>query len=219
MQRIPEPELMNDPAQAQAYAEADFSEPHDAFVATYREHFPETRGQVLDLGCGPADVTLRFARAHPDCTVLGIDAAEQMLQLGRHACHRAGLSDRIELQIAHLPHTPLPHEAYAAIISNSLLHHLNDPMTLWNTVAEHAHHGTQVFVMDLLRPDSPEAARALVDTHAANEPDVLRHDFYHSLRAAYREDEVEAQLRAAGLGVLRVEIISDRHFIVYGRVA
>lgn len=219
MQRIPEPELMNDPAQAQAYAEADFSAPHQAFVVAYQAHFPDTCGQVLDLGCGPGDVTLRFARAHPDCTVLGVDAAEQMLRLGRDACHRAGLADRIELQLAHLPHTALPDEAYAAIISNSLLHHLDDPMTLWQTVAQHAHHGTQVFVMDLMRPDSPDAAQALVDLYAAEEPEVLRHDFYHSLRAAYRPEEVVAQLHAAGLDALRVEVSSDRHFIVHGRIA
>lgn len=219
MQRVPEPELMNDPAQALAYAEADFSEPHEAFVAAYRERFPHTSGQVLDLGCGPADVTLRFARAHPDCTVLGVDAAEEMLALGRDACRRAGLADRIELQLAHLPHTPLPREAFTAIISNSLLHHLADPMSLWQAVAHHVNPGTQVFIMDLMRPASREVAQALVDTYAADEPEVLRHDFYHSLLAAYRPDEVAAQLREAGLDGLMVEVTSDRHFIVHGRVS
>lgn len=37
MDRAPEPELMDDAAQAMAYAEADFSEPHGRFIELYRE--------------------------------------------------------------------------------------------------------------------------------------------------------------------------------------
>ena len=43
MQRIPEVELMDDPEQTLAYARADFSEPHNHFVALFREHFAEVR--------------------------------------------------------------------------------------------------------------------------------------------------------------------------------
>ena len=74
--------------------------------------------------------------------------------------------------------------------------------------------------MDLLRPDSRERAQQLVDCYAANEPDVLRRDFYNSLLAAYRLEEISAQLAAAGLALaLRVEVVSDRHFIAFGRLA
>ncbi len=41
MKRIPEPELMNSPEQARAYAEADFSEPHNMFVEKFAECFPD----------------------------------------------------------------------------------------------------------------------------------------------------------------------------------
>ncbi|HEX6174620.1 MAG TPA: SAM-dependent methyltransferase, partial [Candidatus Binatia bacterium] len=62
MERIPEPELMDEDEQARAYALADFAEPHNHFVELFRECFPDEAitGHVLDLGCGPADVTLRF---------------------------------------------------------------------------------------------------------------------------------------------------------------
>jgi trans-aconitate methyltransferase len=93
MHRIPEPELMDDPAQAKAYAEADFSEPHSMFVEEFRRVFPDLRvhGHFLDLGCGPADITVRFARAFPLCVVDGVDGAEAMLRLGRERIHREAL--------------------------------------------------------------------------------------------------------------------------------
>ena len=88
MQRIPEPELMNDPAQALAYAEADFSEPHTAFVDGFVERFPESEPrQILDLGCGPGDITERFAQRYPDCHITAVDGAQTVLDLARQrAC-------------------------------------------------------------------------------------------------------------------------------------
>lgn len=217
MQRIPEPELMDDLEQARAYADADFSEPHQAFVRHFRERFPDfARGQVLDLGCGPADVTMRFASAYPEVSVTGIDGAEAMLALGRELLARHDLADRVKLVQARLP-APLERR-FDAVISNSLLHHLADPAVLWEAIRQAAKPGAAVFVMDLLRPHSIEAAEHLAATYAGAAPAVLRKDFFNSLLAAYQPDEIAAQLRGAGLAHFRIESVSDRHVAVWGRV-
>lgn len=217
MDRIPEPELMDDLEQAYAYANADFSEPHQAFVGYFRERFPAfERGQVLDLGCGPADVTMRFARAYPAVSITGIDGAEAMLKLGRELLARQDLVDRVSLVQACLP-APLE-QRYDAIISNSLLHHLADPSVLWEAVKQGARPGAPVFVMDLLRPHSIEAAERLAATYAGDAPAVLRKDFFNSLLAAYQPDEIALQLRAAKLAHLKIEQVSDRHVVIWGEV-
>ncbi len=61
MQRVPEPEEpMDDPVQAAAYAEADFSEANALFIRLLRQLVvPQgLRGRTLDLGCGPADMPI-----------------------------------------------------------------------------------------------------------------------------------------------------------------
>ncbi len=218
MKRIPEPELMDDAEQAQAYAMADFSEPHQAFVERFGERFPRySPRRALDLGCGAADVSVRFARAYPGCQILGVDGAEAMLALGGKALEQAGLGDRVRLLKLHLPGSIPEARTFDTIISNSLLHHLKDPHTLWRTLVQAGQAAAAVLVMDLMRPPSQQAARALVMTHAGAEPELLRRDFYHSLLAAYRPAEVRAQLEAAGLaGTLAVEAVSDRHLVVWG---
>lgn len=217
MQRIPEPELMDHPEQARAYAEADFAAPHTAFVAAFREAFPRwRRGRVLDLGCGPADIAVRFAQAFPACRVDGVDGAEAMLALGRAAVQAAGLVDRVALHHVYLPHQALPAARYDAVLSNSLLHHLADPLTLWRAIRSGARLGAPVLVMDLMRPVDRDLAQRLVQEHAAAEPALLQRDFLHSLCAAYRPEEVRAQLAAVGLDALTVRVVSDRHFLVYG---
>ncbi|MFA5242892.1 MAG: class I SAM-dependent methyltransferase [Sulfuricella sp.] len=215
--RIPEPELMNDPMQARAYAEADFSEPHQAFVTHFQRLFPDfSPSQAIDLGCGPADVTLRFARAFPESIILGVDGASAMLALGRQAVEAEGLARRLRLQQSYLPDTLLPASNFDAVISNSLLHHLDDPAVLWQTVRHVARPGAAVLVMDLKRPASIQEARGLAIHYAADAPPILQHDFYHSLLAAYRPDEVRLQLDGAGLSQLRVEAVSDRHVLIWG---
>ena len=109
MDRIPEPDLMNDAAQAQAYALADFSEPHNQFVGQFRRCFPRSRPtRVLDLGCGTADVTLRFARAYSECCMVGIDGAPAMLRHARGAVAGAGMDGRIQLMCVRLPQVTKP---------------------------------------------------------------------------------------------------------------
>src|SRR4051812_5776901 len=96
MKRTLEPELMDHPEQALAYARADFEQENQGFVDRFREYFPEfTVGHILDVGCGPGDIPIRFARAMPGCRITGIDASEPMIGLARAAVTQAGLADRI----------------------------------------------------------------------------------------------------------------------------
>jgi SAM-dependent methyltransferase len=218
VERIPEPELMLDPAQARAYASADFSEPHDRFVALVRERcapLPEA-GRALDLGCGPGDVTLRFARALPGWSVDGIDGSPAMLALAREAAVRGGLQSRVRFREARLPEDAPAGLEYDLVFSNSLLHHLAAPDVLWSSLVRLGRPAARVFVMDLLRPGSADDARLLVERYAASEPEVLRRDFHRSLLAAYRPAEVRDQLARAGLPGLEVAVVSDRHLAVWG---
>lgn len=219
MKRIPEPELMDDREQAEAYANADFEDANSRFVATFKEIFGESSvsGHVLDLGCGPGDIVFRFARAFPEATVHGVDGSEAMLQCGRELLARdSELKGRVELIHGLLPGAALPRSAYDAVISNSLLHHLHDPGVLWNTVLELASPGAPVFIMDLKRPGSVNEARALVEEYSGDEPEVLKQDFYNSLLAAFTPAEIGKQCEKAGLGHLTIREISDRHVVISG---
>ncbi len=217
MERIPEPELMDELEQARAYAGTDFSEPHQAFVERFTQCFPRHRPRrVLDLGCGAADITIRFARAHPGCDLTGVDGAAAMLALAKEAVTRAGLDDRIQLREARLPAGDLPRHDFGTVISNSLLHHLADPQVLWRAVRDCAAPGAAVFIMDLRRPDTREQAGRLVQEYSGAEPEILQRDFFNSLLAAYRPEEIAAQLVQAGLSGLHVEVAGNRHVVVYG---
>jgi len=218
MHRILEPEVMDDPEQASAYAQADFERENQEFVERFLAAFPDlTEGHIVDLGCGPADIPIRLARALPRCRITGIDASLPMIRLGEQAIIDAGLVDRITLRCERIQSLVLP-ELVDAVVSNSLLHHIPNPLRFWLAVKQLARPGSYALVMDLLRPASTDDAAALVDQYAANEPAILRRDFYNSLLAAFTEDEVAAQLAEMNLSRLLIDVPDDRHWLVSGLV-
>ncbi len=220
LQRTVEPELMDEPAQAEAYAVADFAEVNQAFVARFLAAFPDlSTGAVVDLGCGPADILVRLSRALPSITSLGLDGSAAMLMHAERAVREAGLTHRIALQPARLPLAEPPQQRFDAVISNSLLHHLHHPEVLWREVRRLGRPGAAVLVADLRRPASAEAAEALVELYARDERAELKRDFFASLHAAFTAAEVRAQLAAHGLAEsLTVDEVGDRHLVIAGRL-
>jgi 2-polyprenyl-3-methyl-5-hydroxy-6-metoxy-1,4-benzoquinol methylase len=218
IKRTPEPELMDDVAQAKAYAAADFSRENQGFVDLFREYFPEwTAGHVIDLGCGPGDIPIRFARTYPGARITAVDASEPMIALAGEAVRDAGFTDRIRLRCERFQQLTLDETGDAAL-SNSLLHHLPNPLQFWYRLKQLVKPGSAVLVMDLLRPESAEAAQAIVGQYAADEQAILKRDFYHSLLAAYTEDEVAAQLAEMNLSRLLIDVPDDRHWVVGGLI-
>ena len=221
MKRIVEPELMSAEEQAQAYAEADFKSAHGLYPKLFAEKFPHRprHSFVLDLGCGPCDVTIRFAKANPGYTFHAVDGSAAMLKFGHAAVARQhGLTRRIKLIEGFIPGAIIPRKAYDMILSSSFLHHLHEPQVLWQTVKQYARRGTIVFVPDLRRPVSKTKARAMAKKYSGAEPEILKRDFLNSLLAAFTPAEVKRQLKAASLAELTVEIISDRHLLVFGTI-
>ncbi len=206
MERVLEPEVMDDPDQARAYASADFAASNERYAARALELLDAAglaRGRVVDLGCGPAEIPGRLVRARPGLRVVAVDASAAMLAF-------AAPTPRVALVRGRLPGAGLADRSFDAVLSNSLLHHLPDPALLWSEVARLGRPGAVVLVGDLFRPASTAAARAIVDGAGASSDPILDRDFYQSLLASFTVEEVRAQLRTAGLTSLSVAATSER---------
>jgi ubiquinone/menaquinone biosynthesis C-methylase UbiE len=219
MERVLEPELMTGLDQALAYAKADFAQVNQGFVDRFRACFPKAvGGAMVDLGCGPGDIPVRIARALPGFTITAVDGSEPMIALARQAAKAAGVEDRVHPRCARLPMLPLPLQSFDAVVSNSLAHHIPDPQSFWNEVVRLGKPGAAVLIMDLLRPESPERARQIVEQYSGDEAPVLKEDFFNSLCAAFTMREIRYQIRSRGLGGLVCELASDRHWVVWGHL-
>jgi ubiquinone/menaquinone biosynthesis C-methylase UbiE len=218
MKRIPEPEIMDGADQANAYASADFNESNSLFVNLFSEKYgqPLRSEKILDLGCGPGDIMFRLSEKSDSLTLHGLDGSGEMLAIAEKINKGKYQNHNIQFIEGIIPGTELPSKKYDVIISNSLLHHLHEPQHFWNEIIQFSDPGTFVFVMDLFRPVSIDDAKRIVETYSANEPDVLKTDFYNSLLAAFESIEIKQQLELAGIKGFQVETVSDRHQIVWG---
>jgi ubiquinone/menaquinone biosynthesis C-methylase UbiE len=217
MEGTPEQELMDESEQAAAYAAADWSESHGKIPGYFRERFPKfVSGQVLDLGCGSADVTVTFVKAFPLVVATGVDGSDAMLEFGKRRVREERLESRITLENHYLPDRSLEKQQFDAAICNSLLHHMADPVVLWRTAANCVKPGAPVLLIDLLRPADHDSAVRLVNNHAKNAPPILQRDFIASLHAAYSLDEIRGQLDKAGLPQFRVDQVDEFHLVGWG---
>ena len=219
MERKLEPELMEDMAQAKAYSEADFDTQHSKIIDLIDLVFGavEFSGEILDLGCGPGDVTFRIAHRFSKAKITGIDGSQAMINLAKVRQESdVQANNRVNFIQAMIPGFDIPQKTYDLIVSTSFLHHLHQPDVLWQTIIDHSSPGTKVFVADLCRAESKSVARQTVNESAKNEPEVLKEDFYNSLLAAFTPEEVENQLFRAGLNNLSVHI--DDYIIIHGEM-
>ena len=217
MDRILEPEIMDGAAEASAYARADFSTSNQWYADHLAADYPSHLRNVIDLGCGPADVTIRVARAAPHAHITAVDGSDAMLEFARRAIHAAALGHRVSVHLGRLPGLHVPEHHFDAVLSKDMLHHLPDPQVLWSEVRRLARPGAVVYVMDLTRPDSPLVAREIVERVAPQEHPILKEDFFNSLCAAFTVEEVRSQLESASLP-LKVEQVTERHMRIRGVV-
>jgi len=220
MNRTPEPELMEGLEQARAYAAADFAAGDQALIERLAQLFPEGLGErLVDLGCGPGNISFRLAERYSGAAVLGIDGASAMLAPAlQQLAEQPHLQGRLRFEQRCLPAADLL-GGYTAVLSNSLLHHLHDPQVLWRSVAQLAGPGACVYIKDLRRPPTAEAAVGLKERYLADAPAVLQHDYVASLHAAFTLEEVQQQLHEAGLAdQLQVAALEDRYLEVWGQL-
>ncbi len=201
---------MDDALEVEAYRQADFTEVNAA-CARRALSVAGDRGRAIDLGTGPAEIPAILCSIARSWSVVAVDASRSMLRAARKRIAAAGLAHRVRLVRGDATDLRRVRGPFDLVVSNSLLHHLPDPIPFWREVGRLAGWSGAILVQDLARPPTRERARALVGLHARGASPLLKRLFYRSLLAAFTPAEVREQLRAARLSGLRVRMASDRH--------
>ncbi|EAQ80913.1 class I SAM-dependent methyltransferase [Blastopirellula marina] len=216
--RILEDEVMDNPQEASAYDAMDHSAVNAQFVADLCATFPldpsATEGSfhdVLDVGTGTALIPIALCQKLPMARVMAIDMSTAMLTLAKANVDMDGMLDRIQLAHIDAADTGYENEMFDLVISNSIVHHLEDPLPTLQEIVRVTRPQGMIFVRDLLRPQSEEELTRLVETYGgANETE--RRLFGDSLRAALTLDEIRELITPLGFAPETVQLTSDRHW-------
>ena len=83
--------------------------------------------KVLDVGCGPASITLDVARRIPPGTIVGVDHNVESVQGATKTAARLG-QDNASFQAADATQLPFPDDSFDLVYSHALLEYLVDPV-------------------------------------------------------------------------------------------
>lgn len=209
--RVLEPEVMDTVEDARDYDAMDHSAVNRAFAADFLSHCPAP-ASVLDLGTGTAQIPIELCRRSAQVKVVALDAARAMLELAVANIAAAGFTDRITPTFADAKTLPFADGFFAAVMSNSIVHHIPEPFDCFREMVRVTARGGRLFVRDLLRPDSYAELDHLVATYAGDANPHQRQLFADSLRAALTLAEVRELVGRLGFAADSVTQTSDRHW-------
>ena len=209
--RVLEPEVMDSAEEASDYDAMDHAQVNRAFVADLLAVW-RPYGQVLDVGTGTAQIPIELCRQAPSVTALAVDAARHMLEVATSNVKKAGLEQRIQLQCCDAKKMPFVDGRFQAVMSNSIVHHIPQPLAVLAEIKRLAASGGTIFVRDLMRPADDQTVKHLVATYAGDANSHQQKMFDESLRAALTLDEIRAMVQTLGFGPETVRATSDRHW-------
>jgi SAM-dependent methyltransferase len=194
--RIPEPEVMDDSNEVQAYssaaADAYLSNIDDTLVEHALRLIGPGAGCALDIGCGPGQILTKLSARLPGWKFIGVDRSLTMI-------HRAtSLPDSVFFLAGDACSLPFRGSSFDLVVCNSVLHHIGDPACLFAEIRRIAKPGAAILLRDLRRP-----SRFGFPLHVrwyGRHYDGLMYTLYRdSVRAAYTPEELSAMLNAAGI--------------------
>ncbi len=214
MQRILEPELMDTQEEATEYDAMDFTEVNRAFARDVVELVCDRIEplELLDVGTGTARIPILICQQRPQWQIKAIDMARSMLEIGKENVADAGLEKQIVLEVQNAKQMPYPDANFDLVISNSLVHHLPNPLSFFQEIARVLKSNGAILIRDLIRPESESIMNAIVDEIGLEYDDRQKQLFRDSLHAAFTLDEIEELIQAAGWQDARVYQSSDRHW-------
>lgn len=182
------------------------------------------RLRVLDLGTGTALIPIQLCMMDKTTEIVATDFAKHMLALAEANVARANLTDRIALSFGDAKTSDLPDASFDLVMSNSVIHHIPEPLDLLRAAVSKTAIGGVLFLRDLERPQTESEVARLVEQYAAlgseapvGEPERKRAErqralFAASLRAALTLEEIRSLGAELGIPEVASTRTSDRHW-------
>jgi len=219
--RIPDDEIMS-PEEVLSFMANNRPLRNDhqgAFIKLFIDHCPSINlsGTLLDIGCGTGELPVFMALVFPQLSITAVDASALAITEAEKLASAMNMANPPTFIRAHVPHDRLPDTKFDTVFSRSTLHHFAEGADFWRTVKNHARPRGAVFVFDLARPLTRRIAELQVDSNISTRAVSKHHrdNYIQSYMAAYRPDEVRADLALAGLKDVSVKATGISHLIAW----
>lgn len=209
LQRVAEPEVMDDSAEVEAYSSAAAQSHLNAIDDTLVDHAvrlvaKRERGRALDIGTGPGQIVLKLARRLTRWKFVGVDRSPNMIAQGLASLAPAvELAGRIHFYVADGSQLPFRDGSFDLVVCNSVLHHLAEPQKLLAEIVRLSKPEGAILLRDLRRP-SRLAYPFHVRRHGRHYQGLMYKLYCDSVRSAYTVEELQLLVDASPLKGARI---------------
>jgi len=215
--RVPEPEVMDDSGEVEAYASAAAQSHLEKIDNTFVEHAlrligRRETGRALDIGTGPGQIVIKLARRLPCWKLSGVDCSPAMIaQAAKNlSSEAASLPSRVEFLIADGNRLDFPDGMFDLVMCNSVLHHLAEPRNLLAEISRVVKPAGAILLRDLRRPGR-FAYPLHIRRHGRHYSGAMHKLYCDSVRAAYTAGGLQGLLDASPLQGAKVFTYGATH--------
>lgn len=209
LQRVAEPEVMDDSAEVEAYSSAAALSYLNAIDDTFVDHGvrlvgKRERGRALDIGTGPGQIVVKLARRLTRWKFIGVDRSSNMIAQGvASLAPAAELAGRVHFYVADGNQLPFRDGNFDLVVCNSVLHHFAEPKKLLAEIARLAKPDGAILLRDLRRP-SRLAYPFHVRRHGRHYDGLMYKLYCDSVRSAYKVEELQRLLDSSPMKGARI---------------
>jgi len=212
--RIPEPEEEMEGAEAKQFFishQKGYKKKGSSYTIVRQDIFERIKidsGKVLDVGCGYGGLIQDIHKYNLNFSFVGIDLSKTMVQIGREfnkdvdARFIRGRADKVKLK----------KDSFDLIICKDTFHHFKNPIAVIKNMYRLLRKGGHIYILDLKR-NSPEALVTQVFRNIAETNIVNAVQYFNSVRAAYKVNEIKELLKKAKIrgGKVKEIKVTDKY--------
>lgn len=150
-----------------------------------------SEGSFLEVGPGPAFVSIEISKRIPRAQIIGLDISETMIGIGRRNVAEAGLSERIIFRHGDAAKMPFDDAEFDFVVSSGSLHHWNKPVEVFDEIYRVLKLGQPALVYDV-RKDTPKEKVDEFSRHIKSR--FMRWGLRHSVGESYTRQGIEELL-------------------------
>ena len=162
-----------------------------------------SKGKLLEIGPGPAFLSIEIAKQLPDIEITGLEISESMIEIANRNTLEQGLSNRILFKKADASKMPFSDSEFDLVVTSGSLHHWKRPMEVINEIYRVLKPGCKCIISDLVK-DAP--ADKIKELASKMDSKIMRWGFMHSFKEAYTVDAINALIKDTRFESAEIEV-------------
>jgi len=150
-------------------------------------------GKLLEIGPGPAYVSIEIAKRLPKVEIIGLEISDTMIEIAKKNAKEHEVSEKITLKKGDASKMPLEDSEFDFVLTSGSLHHWKKPTQVVDEIYRVLRPGCRALVSDLMK-DAPK--EKVHDFANKIDSKLMRWGLKHSFKESYTARQIEQMIKS-----------------------